>query len=529
MSHRCRKGYWLGLLGLTILLAPVSAAESKRATPDNKVADAYALAGRIDERIRAGWAAKGVQPAPLSNDAEFIRRVYLDLAGRIPSILEAHDFLDDDRPDKRRIWVEQLLDGEPSAPYSPYAVHFTDVWRAFLLSNLGSEERSALTPGLEGWLRPRLQANVTYQRLIRDILSPEVKDSQELSQSAFYSANDFKPENLAASSSRLFLGIKLECAQCHAHPFASWSRTQFWEFAAFFAEFGDEDRRNPTGRAIKIPGTQKIVEPRFLDGMQPTWQRGVPTQAILAEWLTSANNPYFARNAVNRMWAYFFGIGLQEPVDEPGEKNPPSHPELLEELTRQFVAHDFDLKFLIRAIVNSQTYQLSSAGRPKRHEDARLFARFALRGLTPEQLYDSLAEAIDFRSSFPIAGRNADGGRTSSPRDQFVARFATHDKRTEPKTSILQALFLMNGKLMAEATKLEGSKTLATIAECASYDTARRIEELYLVVLARKPRPAEAARLKKYVDQGGPHKEPKKALADVFWALLNSSEFVVNH
>jgi hypothetical protein len=244
--------------------------------------------------------------------------------------------------------------------------------------------------------------------------------------------------------------------------------------------------------------------------------------------MTAANNPFFARAAVNRVWSYFFGVGLVEPVDDLSSGNPPSHPELLDELARQFAAHRYDLTFLIRAIVASRAYQLTSTVADGKPGDVRQFARMPLRGLSAEQLFDSIAEAVEYREPEPFPRRTFPGV-PPTPRALFLAKFRGAGKRTEPTTTILQALFLMNGKFMAEATSPQGNRTLATVAESAATNTARRVETLFLVVLSRKPRPEEAARMIRYVERGGATGDRKKALADVFWALLNSTEFCLNH
>ena len=255
-----------------------------------------------------------------------------------------------------------------------------------------------------------------------------------------------KAENLAASTTRLLLGVKLECAQCHDHPHDHWKRKQFWEYAAFFSglraemqgDFLTTVRENPESRSLKVPGTECVVFARFLDGSEPRWNAETRARTVLAQWLTDAKNPYFARAAVNRLWAQFFGIGLIEPVDEVSDANPPSHPELLDELARQFVAHKFDIKFIIRAITNSQTYQRSSARTDPSRNDPRLFACMAVKGLSPEQFFDSLAEATGFWEESRLATRPG-GQLLNSPRAQFLARFSSQDKPTERQTSILQA------------------------------------------------------------------------------------------
>ncbi|HEV3168077.1 MAG TPA: DUF1553 domain-containing protein, partial [Isosphaeraceae bacterium] len=236
---------------------------------------------------------------------------------------------------------------------------------------------------------------------------------------------------------------------------------------------------------------------------------------------------YFARATANRVWAQFFGTGLVDPIDDMGADNAPSHPELLDELAHQFAAHGFDFKFLIRAITSSRAYQLSSAGYAPGQDDPRLFARMPIRGLSPQQLYESLVQA---------AGMKREGeqpvffGGGNSARKDFVDRFASQDEKpTEHQTSILQALTLMNGRLMADATNLEKGGTLPAIADAYFLDTPSKIEALYLAALSRRPKPEELDRLVAYVDRGGPTLNPKKALTDVFWALLNSAEFVLNH
>jgi hypothetical protein len=322
----------------------------------------------------------------------------------------------------------------------------------------------------------------------------------------------------------------LECAQCHDHPLDKWTRKQFWEYAAFFSglqsanNLFDPVKEAADRREIKIPGTDKTVGARLLDGTEPAWSPGTTTRATLADWVTASKNPFFARTIANRLWAHFFGIGILEPVDEPGEDNPPSHPELLAELARQLVAHNFDLKFLIRAIVLSRTYQLTSVATEPGQKDPRLFARMAVKGLSPEQLFDSLAQATGYREKAVTGRQVGRPGRTA--RAEFLARFASQDKRTEMQTSILQALLLMNGNFIADATSIDRSEVLAATIEAPFLkDSSARIEALYLATLSRKPRPEELTGLVQHVAQ----EDSKKALADIFWSLLNSSEFLLNH
>ena len=529
MHSPFRWRFSLVILGLAILSGRVPAGPDKAAPPP--VLNAAELAGHIDRLIDRRLAERKVPPAPLTDDAAFIRRVFLDLAGRIPSILEVRDFLDDDRPDKRPIWVDLLLRGVKKGDHSDtYSEHFARVWRHRLVPQGDTDERYFAGPAFENWLRKQFRDNTPYDRLVRGILTAVAAPGArgEESAAAFYQANENKPENLAAATARLFLGVKMECAQCHDdRSGGNWSREQFWELAAFFSDLAQPGGTAGSRYEIVIAGTKRKVKAGFPDGKRPPPSPKEDPRGMLANWLTAADNPHFARATVNRVWASLLGTGLVEPVDERGDHNPPSHPELLDELARQFILHKFDLKYLLRGIILSRTYQRVSARTHPGQDAPRLFARMAVRGLSAEQLFDSLAEATEYRTGGIVQpfGFN----QAPTPRDEFVARFLNQDRQTELHTSILQALHLMNGPFMARATSLEQNKTLATIAAAARIDTGRRLETLYLVALTRKPTAAEVKRLVPYLERGGPSGHPHKALADVFWALLNSAEFFLNH
>jgi hypothetical protein len=537
--------WWIcAAAGLLLAGAPAPAADP----PPDDSKDVLALAAKIDEHIARHWAEAKVEPAPAADDAEFLRRVYLDLAGRIPSVSETRAFLEDKRPDKRQRLVNRLLDGPR------YITHFTSVWRDLMLPEANASFQFAfLGPSFEGWLRKVLAKNAGYDEMARELMTAPVgaggrgfNPNQPDSPQAFYIAKEFKPENIAATTSRLFLGVKLECAQCHNHPFASWKREQFWSYAAFFAGISGQRQgdfvgpgREVTDRTeLTIPGLDKVVQAKFLDGKEPVWKPKTPPRVTLADWMTAPDNPYFAKAAVNRMWYFCFGVGLVDPVDEMvGAQNTSSHPELLDEMARQFVAHKFDLKFLIRAITASRAYQLSSARTNDGQDEPQLFAKMAVKGMTAEQLFDSLAEATGYREGGRQNGRFFDPFNDGSARAEFRGKFSNKsDKPTEMQTSILQALTLMNGRVIADTTSIERSETLAAIADAPFLTTEQKIETLFLAALARKPTPKELNRFVRYVESGGAGDAPadreratNQALADVFWVLLNSSEFILNH
>ncbi len=474
--------------------------------------DARRLAERVDQMLAAQWAKAGVEPAQRSDDAEFLRRASLDLTGKVPSVGAVRRFLADPAPDKRAALVERLLK-DPS-----YANHFGNQWRHLLVPDPEDDlGRQPAVEALDAWLRAQFAANVPYDRMARDVLTwaPSSRpgaDPAEPSPRRFYLGREDKPEELAGAASRVFLGVRLECAQCHDHPFAHWKREQFWSQAAFFVGL-----RQPGVRTAVIPGTQRTIPARFLDGKSPPPDLE-EVRASLADWITAPDNPWFARALVNRLWANFFGVGLVDPVDDLSDENPPSHPELLDELARAFVASGHDVKFLIRVLTQTRAYHLSSVSADGKPANPRLFTRMNVTGLTPEQLFDSLVEATALR-----------GPQLARQRARFLARFPRTEGRLEGRSSIPQALALMNGELLAAAVDPSGDTTLGAVVASPFLTTPDKVETLFLAALGRPPRPEESRRFVAYVDKGGATGDQRQALADVFWALLNSPEFLFNH
>jgi hypothetical protein len=527
-------------LGVTFLLAlspGLAKAFPEESSGDGK-ADAQALAKRIDELIDARLAKAGIKAAPAAADHEFFRRLCLDLNGRIPTLTDVPDFLDDDRPDKRAIWVERIIDNEGKDSKKLFARHFATVLRSWMLSGNSNNNFQVQfqEPLFEAWLQQKILADKGYDQIVRELLTSQPFQQGGPSPSAFFLDNELKPENLAGSASRIFLGVKLECAQCHKHPFASWTKNQFWEFAAFFSNVNPNQPRRPGVAPVnlklgelKIPGTDKTAKAKFLDGKNPNFEGATDARGVLADWITSPENPFFAQAAVDNVWHHFFGVSLLEPISEPQEEGPPAYPELLELVTREFKAHHFDLKFLVRAIVHTRAYQRTSVAPKAGKDDVVHYAHMPVRGLTPEQLFDSVAEATEYQEPAgmiqqPFQVFNA----PATPRREFLAKFSGQARRAEAHTSILQALFMMNGKFLTERTRLETNKSLQTIASSPT-SPARRLETLYMMVLSRPPRPEEAKRLVPYLESGGPTRNQGQAISDVFWALLNSGEFSLNH
>jgi Protein of unknown function (DUF1553)/Protein of unknown function (DUF1549) len=530
-------------LGRIEAVAPMPARSAQRAGVSPATDDARRVADRVDQLIGATYVKERVIPAPLSSDSAFLRRVSLDIVGRIPQVSEARTFLREDSPEKRAAAVERLLD-------SPgYVNHFTSMWLNLLMpeATVDLQKRYMLT-GVHTWLRQHFADNTSYDKIVRELVALPMRQNNVManiggstygndqsSPMAFYFAKSGKPDELAASVSRLFLGVRLECAQCHDHPFGKWKREEFWSQASFFAGLkGNRQGDNFYGpltevsdrRELTIPTTDRVAQARFLDGKMPKWKFKVSARTTLADWITAKDNPFFAKALVNRMWAHFFGTGLVEPVDDLVEDNLASHPEVLDLLAREFVAHDFDLKFLIRAITLSRTYQLSSVNETARNSDPRLYARMQVKGLTGEQLFDSLAMASGIRDGTNFQQRLYNFGST---RGNFLERFTDQEKRTEYHTSIPQALTMMNNQVIIDATHPDRGETLGAVTSSSFMSTPAKIETLFLAALSRKPTPAEAAKFAQYVERDKSKAVQKKALSDVFWALLNSTEFKFNH
>lgn len=510
-------------------------------------ADVIRVADEIDRLVGERWAKDAVQPVAPADDAEFYRRISLDLIGRIPSGTETRMFLADTTPDKRRRAITELMES------AAYITHLTNVWRRALIPEAESDQQvRVMVPLFEVWLRKRLSHDTSYTSLVRELLTAPLEplrngqmmmyaetatgSPEDQGPLAFYRAKQLKAENLAAATSRVFLGLRIECAQCHDHPFDTWKQDQFWKYAAFFSGLrtqGDNDNVMFASESfekprVTIPGLEKTVDASFLDGAQPQWSPQSKPRQTLASWITDNQNPYFTRAAVNRIWGQMIGIGLVEPVDDFTADNPASHPELLDMLAKEFQAHDHDVKFIVRAILYSKCYQLSSRQESGEPAPPRLFARTTVRSLSPEQLFDSLAQATGFYE--PRRNENLFAIDDQTPRTEFLSLFALGTESVVDKPStILQALGMMNGQFIANATDLERSTTLAGVLMLPGATVDEQVEALFLATLSRMPTREERETFVGYTNAAAEGEARSKALADVFWALLNSSEFSTNH
>lgn len=485
------------------------------------------LAVRVDALLQQRRAAAGVELAQPGSDAEFIRRASLDLTGVIPTPAEVLDFLADPAADKRTRLIDRLL-ASPG-----YATHLANTWTDMLLPPEALAERPDQVAPFTAWLRRRFADNLRYDNLVAELLT--TTGGPRGAAALFYTASDLKPEELAASTSRIFLGVQIECAQCHNHPFDHWCQADFWSYAAFFARVQQTAARpdasvellDAASGELTMPDTGDVVRPKYLGVSLPADAADSNRRRQLAIWIVSRDNPYFARVAVNRVWAKLFGRGLVHPADDFANHNPPSHPELLDELALWFVAKGCDLKALYRELANTSAYQATSATPESGEPPPELFAVMQIKTLTPNQLYDCLAKAT---RRVPLAAApNGEQPAADAARAIFLARFQTGDRQTsEFQAGIPQILSMMNGPLTSEATHPDQGGLLLTL-DAPFFTDEQRVESLFLATLSRLPRDEERRQFMAYVERGGSTGDRRQALGDVLWALLNSPEFILNH
>lgn len=475
------------------------------------------VAAKVNGLFEASWKGVHVETAPLADDAVFLRRVTLDLTGLIPTVGEVRTFLADMRPDKRQHVVADLL----SRPR--HASHLAFLWREVLLPKTAD---ATAADAFEAWLQTRFQKNVPYDRVVTDILTARGTLVQS-EPAIFFAANNSKPEELAASSSRAFLGLQVRCAQCHDHPFAPWKQDDFWRFAAFYARV-----QGPTGRGdqtpvsdqtegeVRHPKTLKALVPRFLDGREFSETTSEPRRAVLARWVTSPDNPYFARAAVNRVWWLFFGRGLVQPVDDLGPHTNPTHPEVLEVLAADFIASGFDLRRTMQIVAATKPYQLASASTGDDRGWEIDYSAMPVRSLSARQVYDALLQAAGQREATAQAARE---------RQMFLDQFdaPTRDP-LEYQGGIPQVLSLLNGPLVARLTDPTTGDLIAALADSPFLTDRQRIETLFLATVSRLPRDREGEQAQKVMQSKRAPEARAQALGDILWALLNSSDFVLN-
>jgi hypothetical protein len=515
----------LGIVVLSVLVvlgilggSPGGEESAKSATSARQVAAA------IDRHIAAKLQEEKIDASPRCSDAEFLRRASLDLVGVIPTAEAARTFLDSHEPDKRERLIDELL-ADPR-----YGQHMADIWQALLLPKTSDTRRIRIEP-LTEWLRTSFNENKPWDLMVTELLT--ATGAPEENGAAVYWLANPTVDLVTGSVSRLFLGVQLQCAQCHNHPFTDWKQDDYWGMAQFFMKvrFEGNPRQNGTasviesdrGRRPMLPEGVKQVPPRFFLGEQPSLNRTDPYRPVFAKWLTSSENPYFAKAMVNRLWGQLFGRGLVHPVDDMHPDNPASHPKLLDDLTACFTASGYDVKALLRTICLSETYQRSSKPHGNNDDDLIYYSHRIVKPLSAEQLFDSLQLVVGPANPAQNSNRQAaKNPNQASARAQFVAFFEA-DESADPaeyQGGIPQALRLMN------SPQLNRGGVLVEEALRQHSTTEARIEHLFLGTLSRRPTEAELQRFREHVRRSGSNE--RNGLSDVLWVLINSSEFVLN-
>ena len=492
----------------------------------------------IDEYVNAKLRRFHILPSGLSNDEEFLRRVCLDVTGTLPSPQRVREFLASQKPDKRDELIEVLLNSPEYVDY--WTFRFADFLRV-MWSNSYT---------YKSWIRNGLTSNKPFDQMARERIS--IEGVAGGARHYFKRTGEMLlPEELMIEDARAFLGLRLDCAQCHDHPYEAWTQNQFWGMAAFYGAvsrvrdfgvvfddpMGHGERRNPK---IMNPRTNEEAQARFLDGIVPNPGRRSGLRVQLGKWITSTSNSYFSKVAVNRIWAHFFGKGITNPVDDFRATNPATHPGLLEALAQSFQENSYDLKYLMRLILQSRTYQVSSDWNETNRSDELNYTRSLPRRLDAEVLLDAISRVTGVEEKFTIhdyivsnslelPGTQAIDLIPELTPSHFLEVYGRPPLREtipirDRQANLRQALHMLVGSTFTEKISSEGGRLSQLIKDGASDKMI--IEEFYLAALSRFPSRLERAEISRLINK---LKSRRKAIEGLVWGLIASREFTYNH
>lgn len=491
----------------------------------------------IDDFAYAHFQKLGLLPSEICSDSEFIRRAFIDVIGLLPELGEVKRFLADNSPDKRAELIDRLLD-DPA-----YADTWANRWGDLFRPNIARVGlKSAYT--IDNWIRECFADNKPYDQMVREILT--AKGSTHRVGPAVIYRTRREPATLTTLFSQAFLGVRMECARCHHHPNERWSQRDFYQFAAFFAETkrkgtgisppisaGTEFIYHAPGGSVRHPVSSEVMKPTPLASKPLNIPTGTDPRETLAEWLLTPENPFLARAMANRVWGQFLGRGIVHPVDDFRATNPPVNPELLDALAVDFAGHGFDLKHLMRRIMNSRLYQLSSLPNKTNVHDTSSFSRFYRRRISAENLHDILVQVSGVESGFNNLRRDARSVELWTTRmdSALLESFGLPNSsencpvERDDSPSMVQALHLMNSdKLQAKLAHKSGRAAKLGQEGKASDEV---VNELYLALYSRWPSDEEKrVALEAFKGEGTKRHE---AIEDIIWALINTAEFVFNH
>jgi hypothetical protein len=489
----------------------------------------------VDQFTFAKLQRLGMPPSQIADDATFLRRATIDIAGRLPTIEETNAFRDDKDPTKRDRLIDRLVD---SADYADY---FANKWSAVLRNRRKMPTYTRGTYGFHSWIRQSLYENLPYDEFVREILaaSGEMSETPPVAWYREVKEVDQQVEDTA----QLFLGLRIQCARCHHHPFEAWSQRDYYGFSAFFKQVGRKPGLEADEERIYHKrGQAKAVNPKTSESLSPTGLGSAPMEIsaerdprqALVDWMADPKNKFFAPALVNRYWKHFFSRGIVDPEDDMRVTNPATNPELLDALAQHFIKSKFDLKDLVRTICKSTTYQLAAEPNEFNARDKQNFSRYYPKRLNAEVLLDAVDFVTGSASSFnglPVGAR-----AVQIPDNGVNSYFLTVFGRPEGASacecersmdaSLAQSLHLLNsqevqGKLAAgRAGKLAGDKAM---------ETREKIRQLYLASFSREPQADELAAAEAHINRATTDETRKQAFEDVLWALVNTKEFLFNH
>ncbi len=485
----------------------------------------------VDELVLDKLKKLRLNPSEVCSDEVFVRRIYIDMIGLVPSAEEYEQFVADPDPEKRAKLIDRLLERK----------EFTEMWVSkwaewLMMRSVANRVSYKSVLLYYNWLAERIADNVPLDQLVQELLTSNGGTFSEPATNYYEVERDTL--KVAENVAQTFMGMQIQCAQCHNHPFDRWTQNDYYNFAAFFSQIGRkqaEDVResiifNSGGGEVRHPVTGQNAVPVFLGGAQPD-VRGQDRRKVMAKWLASPENPFFAENFVNRIWHHYFGIGIVDPVDDVRVSNPATNPELLKELARRFTESGYDYRQLIREICNSNTYQRTTVRNESNATDETNFSHQSARRIKAESLLDIISQVTSTKDKFrglPLGARAvqiADGATSN----YFLTTFGRATRETvcacevKMEPSLSQALHLLNGDTVN--TKIRQGGLVKQFAD-AKLPADEVISRLYISCLSRRPTEAELTKLRPLFAEGNDYSQ---ACEDIFWALLNSREFLFNH
>ncbi len=499
----------------------------------------------VDKFAKKKWQELGIVPADLSSDQQFLRRIYLDLTGGLPKPAQVKEFLADTDKDKRDKVIDRLLE-TPEYSYL-FANKWADVLR---VKRRGQPDRAAGTFAFHGWIRESIAKDKPFDQFVREILAATGDESQAPPTVWYKELQD--PQQFVDDTAQVFLGLRIACAQCHHHPYEKWSQDDYWGLAAFFGRVGRKNAlvlggvgnqqgqrqvifNRPTGSVTnKRTGAAAPIQP--LDGQPMEISSDEDPRQKLVDWMAHKDNPFFARAVANRYWSHFFGRGIVDPIDDMRVTNPPTNPELLDALAKELVDHKFSLKHLVKVIVKSRTYQLSSTPNEFNKHDKQSFARFYPRRMSAEILYDAVCQVTNTPAAFGglPTDKHSPNKAIMLPDEAFQSYFLDVFGRPQrisacecervSEANLAQALHLLNSQEIQDKLTRGGAR--ADLLAKDPRTDAEKVDELFLWSFGRLPTTEHRQVALDHINRHAANK--KLAYENLLWALLNTKEFIFN-